>query len=156
MHQLRKGIKLKAVSQDKTPAEFALTPYEMLMDDIRRRKYKLNHVSVCAGSVKPDARDKILEFIRSRPPLKPVGERRLQPRRKESTAREIIMETIRDPARGQQALNKINRRPSTNNVLEEMKRRRRTGVIAEESPVKARPSRLVVREWWACYASFAG
>ena len=136
MQQLRQGIKLKKVSQDKTPAEFALTPYEMLMDDIRGRKYKLNHVEVEVEAVKTDARDKILEFIRSRPPLKPAGERRLKPRRKESTAREIILETIRDPAGGQQALKKINRRPSTNNLLEEMKKKRRHGVISEESPLR--------------------
>ena len=123
MQQLRRGIKLKKVSQDKTPAEFALTPYEMLMDDIRGRKYKLNHVEVEAA-VKTDARDKILEFIRSRPPLRPVGERSLKPRRKESTARELILETIRDPAGGQRALRKINRRPSSNNVLEDMKKKR--------------------------------
>ena len=135
MQQLRQGIKLKKVSQDKTPAEFALTPYEMLMDDIRGRKYKLNHVEV-EEAVTTDARDKILEFIRSRPPLKPAGERRLKPRRKESTAREIILETIRDPAGGQLALKKINRRPSTNNLLEEMKKKRRHGVILEESPLK--------------------
>ena len=138
MQQLRQGIKLKKVSQDKTPAEFALTPYEMLMDDIRGRKYKLNHVEVeVEAAVTTDARDKILEFIRSRPPLKPAGERRLKPRRKESTAREIIMETIRDPAGGQLSLKKINRRPSTNNLLEEMKKKRRHGVILEESPLKA-------------------
>ena len=139
MQQLRQGIKLKKVSQDKTPAEFALTPYEMLMDDIRGRKYKLNHVEAEAfpAAVKTDARDKILEFIRSRPPLRPVGERRLKPVRKESTAREIILETIRDPAAGQQTLKKIYRRPSTNNMLEEMKKKRRHGVISEESPVKA-------------------
>ena len=136
MQQLRRGIKLKKVSQDKTPAEFALTPYEMLMDDIRGRKYKLNHVEVEAA-VKTDARDKILEFIRSRPPLRPVGERSLKPRRKESTARELILETIRDPAGGQRALRKINRRPSSNNVLEDMKKKRRQGVILEESPLRA-------------------
>ena len=101
--------------------------------------------------MKTDARDKILEFIRSRPPLRPVGERSLKPRRKESTARELILETIRDPAGGQRALRKINRRPSSNNVLEDMKKKRRQGVILEESPLRAerkssRLPRLTVTE----------
>ena len=146
MQQLRQGIKLKKVSEDKTPCEFALTPYEMLMDDIRSCKYKLNHVEVHPKKVTTDARDKILEFIRSRPPLKPVADRRMAPRRrKESTAREIVMEEIRDPARGQNTLKKIDRRPSRNNLVEEMKKKRRQGVIAEESPVKTRPRALELR-----------
>ena len=144
MQQLRQGIKLKKVTQDKTLCEFALTPYEMLMDDIRSCNYKLNHVEVPQKRVSTDARNTILEFIRSRPPLKPVGERRLPPRRrKESTAREIILEDIRDPARGRQTLRKVVRRPSSNNLVEEMKRKRRQGVSLEESPVKSekRPTR---------------
>jgi spire-like protein len=35
MHALRQGVKLKKTNFSKTPIEFALTPYEMLMDDIR-------------------------------------------------------------------------------------------------------------------------
>ena len=56
--------------------EYALTPYEILMDDIRSRRYKLNKVMVdgeLPPRVKKDAHDIILEFIRSRPPLKPVS-----------------------------------------------------------------------------------
>ena len=53
---------------------------------------KLNPVQV-PPKVKTDAREKILEFIRSRPPLKPASERILPPReRKESTAKELILE----------------------------------------------------------------
>ena len=145
MRQLRQGIKLKKVTYDRTPREFALTPYEILMDDIRSCKYQLKPIDVHPKKVEKDARDRILEFIRSRPPLKPAGERRLKARvRKESTARELILENIRDPAGGRQNLKKTDRRPSRNNVLEEMKRKRRHGVIGDESPVKAdpRPSTL--------------
>ena len=46
------------------------------------------------------------------------------------------MEDIRDGA-GKQSLRRIERKPSKNNVLEDLKRRRRVGVIAEESPVKS-------------------
>lgn len=141
MHQLRQGIKLKKVEFSKTPTEFALTPYEMLMDDIRSARFKLHHIDTPpTRRVNSDAREQILDFIRSRPPLKPASQRVLQPRRrKESTARELILENIRDGS-GKQTLRKIERRPSKNNVLEEMKKKRRVAVIAEESPVLSSPS----------------
>ena len=41
---LRTGVKLKKVNLSKTPIEFELTPYEILMDDIRARNYKLRKV----------------------------------------------------------------------------------------------------------------
>ena len=136
MTQLRQGIKLKKVEYSKTPTEFALTPYEMLMDDIRSRRIKLHHVEPQRmRSVSSDTRDQILEFIRSRPPLRPVSQRVLQPRRrKESSARELILETIRDGS-GKQKLKKIERKPSKNNILEDIRRKRRVAVIAEETPV---------------------
>ncbi len=77
MHDLRNGVKLKKTNYTKTPIEYELTPYEMLMDDIRSRRYKLNHVSstemATPAKAKRDAHDIILDFIRSRPPLKPVS-----------------------------------------------------------------------------------
>ena len=76
MNELRHGVKLKKTNFTKTPIEYALTPYEMLMDNIRSRRYKLNKVMVdgqLPPKVKKDAHDVILEFIRSRPPLKPVS-----------------------------------------------------------------------------------
>ena len=45
MHELRQGVKLKKTSYTKTPIEYELTPYEILMDDIRSRRYKLNKVN---------------------------------------------------------------------------------------------------------------
>merc|ERR1719147_104642 len=75
MSQLRRGIRLKKVDYSRTPAEFEMTPYEMLMDDVRTKKYRLCPVATKPRSEKvhTDARDIILEFIRSRPPLKPVS-----------------------------------------------------------------------------------
>ena len=35
MQQLRQGIKLKEVNFSKTASEFGMTPYEMLLEDIR-------------------------------------------------------------------------------------------------------------------------
>ena len=47
MRQLRHGIKLKKVEQiEITPAEYELTPYEMLMEDIRSHRYSLNKIMV--------------------------------------------------------------------------------------------------------------
>ena len=78
MFQLREGVKLKKTNYTKTPIEYELTPYEMLMDDIRSRRYKLNKVMVngeIPPKIKKDAHNVILEFIRSRPPLRPVSEK---------------------------------------------------------------------------------
>jgi spire-like protein len=75
IHELRHGVKLKKVDYSHTPIEYELTPYEILMDDIRSRRYKLNKVMVDGDiphRIKKDAHAIILEFIRSRPPLRKV------------------------------------------------------------------------------------
>lgn len=75
IRELRHGVKLKKVVYSRTPIEYELTPYEILMDDIRSRRYKLNKVMIngnIPAPVKKDAHAIILEFIRSRPPLKKV------------------------------------------------------------------------------------
>lgn len=48
IQQLRQGVKLKKVdpAQIHHPIEYELTPYEMLLDDIRSRRYKLRQVMV--------------------------------------------------------------------------------------------------------------
>ncbi|KAF3833871.1 hypothetical protein F7725_025075 [Dissostichus mawsoni] len=79
MRDLRDGVKLKKVHErqyNPLPIEYQLTPYEMLMDDIRSQRYKLRKVMV-NGNIPPrlkkSAHEIILEFIRSRPPLNPVS-----------------------------------------------------------------------------------
>merc|ERR1719400_1232709 len=94
MGELRTGIKLKKVSFSKTPSEFGLTPYEMLMSDIRKQSVKLNPTKI-PPKVKTDAKDIILEFIRSRPPLRKASNRKLKPRVKKTTPMEDLMEEIR-------------------------------------------------------------
>ncbi|XP_034735692.1 protein spire homolog 2 [Etheostoma cragini] len=85
MKELRQGVKLKKVQEQPfnlLPTEFSLTPFEMLMQDIRTRKFQLRKVMVDSDiptSVKRNAHELILDFIRSRPPLKPVSERSLPP-----------------------------------------------------------------------------
>ncbi|XP_068169087.1 protein spire homolog 2 [Antennarius striatus] len=85
MKELRQGVKLKKVQEqpfNPLPTEFSLTPFEMLMQDIRARKFQLRKVMVGGDiptRVKRNAHELILDFIRSRPPLKPVSERSLPP-----------------------------------------------------------------------------
>ncbi|XP_042893935.1 protein spire-like isoform X2 [Penaeus japonicus] len=99
MRQLREGVKLKKVEYSYAPIEYALTPYEMLMEDIRSRRYTLNKVMVNGDippRVKKDAHTIILDFIRSRPPLRKASERKLlPPPRKISSPMELLMESIR-------------------------------------------------------------
>ena len=39
-------MRLKKTEYTRTPIEFELTPYEILMDDIRSKRYKLNKVKI--------------------------------------------------------------------------------------------------------------
>ncbi|CAG4976203.1 unnamed protein product [Parnassius apollo] len=93
--ELRMGVKLKKVNYSRTPIEYELTPYEILMDDIRSRRYTLRKVDgAIPQSVKKDAHAMILDFIRSRPPLRKASERKLPPVRREVTPREQLLASI--------------------------------------------------------------
>ncbi|XP_061529727.1 protein spire homolog 1 isoform X4 [Phycodurus eques] len=102
MRDLREGVKLKKVQErqyDPLPTEYQLTPYEMLMNDIRSKRYKLRKVMV-KGDIPPrlkkSAHEVILEFIRSRPPLNPVSARKLKPpTQPPPTLHERILEEIK-------------------------------------------------------------
>ena len=79
MRELRQGVTLRHVKFEKLPAvSYELTPYEMILNDIRYKRYSLSPVSITA-EVKKDAHDVILEFIRSRPPLSKSSERKMNP-----------------------------------------------------------------------------
>ncbi|XP_074593095.1 protein spire homolog 2-like [Brevipalpus obovatus] len=101
IHELRNGVKLRKVDLSEKPSiEFEMTPYEMLLDDIRSRRYKLNKVllngSMSTRVTHKDAHDLIMEFIRSRPPLVPVSNRKLPPPKpKEPTMFDRLLESIR-------------------------------------------------------------
>uniref|UniRef100_A0A4W5R428 Spire-type actin nucleation factor 1a n=1 Tax=Hucho hucho TaxID=62062 RepID=A0A4W5R428_9TELE len=82
MGDLRNGVKLKKVQERQyspLPTEFQLSPYEMLMDAIRLKRYKLRNVMLLQlnGDIPPrlkkSAHEVIMDFIRSRPPLNPVS-----------------------------------------------------------------------------------
>ncbi|KAM3918810.1 protein spire homolog 2 isoform 1-T1 [Leptodactylus fuscus] len=102
MRDLRHGVQLKKVREktfNSLPTEYELTPFEMLMQDIRARNYKLRKVMVGGDippKVKKDAHELILDFIRSRPPLKPVSKRNLPPLPlKQRSLHEKILEEIK-------------------------------------------------------------
>ncbi|XP_066591675.1 protein spire isoform X2 [Prorops nasuta] len=105
--ELRRGVKLKKVEANLSSRssmrnknrgeEFELTPYEILMDDIRERRYRLRKTPLPNPNLRKDAHTVILDFIRSRPPLKKASDRKLPPLQKESTLRELLMESIKKP-----------------------------------------------------------
>ncbi|XP_034467116.1 protein spire homolog 1 isoform X2 [Hippoglossus hippoglossus] len=102
MRNLREGVKLKKVQErqyNPLPIEYQLTPYEMLMDDIRFQRFKLRKVmvnGVIPPRLKKSAHEVILEFIRSRPPLNPVSARKLKPQTQQPpTLHERILEEIK-------------------------------------------------------------
>ncbi|KAF5275580.1 hypothetical protein FQA39_LY06692 [Lamprigera yunnana] len=106
--ELRKGVKLRKVHYSRAPIEYELTPYEILMKDIRIGRYNLRKVMVEGNipyKVTKDAHTIILEFIRSRPPLKKASDRKLPPQTRLLTPREQLMNSIR---KGQQ-LRPVNR-----------------------------------------------
>ena len=62
IRELRNGVKLKHVSENdvRRPLyEFALTPYEILMDDIRSKRWNLNKVVPDNMADHPDGAKKV-------------------------------------------------------------------------------------------------
>lgn len=97
--ELRLGVKLKKVNYTRAPIEYELTPYEILMKDIRSCRYSLRKIMVDGNPpsrVSKDAHALILEFIKSRPPLKKASERKLAPYSRKLTPREQLMNSIRN------------------------------------------------------------
>ncbi|XP_042095232.1 protein spire homolog 1 isoform X6 [Ovis aries] len=137
MRDLRNGVKLKKVQErqyNPLPIEYQLTPYEMLMDDIRSRRYTLRKVMV-NGDIPPrlkkSAHEIILDFIRSRPPLNPASARKLKPTPpRPRSLHERILEEIK-------AERKL--RP----VSPEETRRSRLEVTTTESPKNVAESSMV-------------
>eukprot|EP00092_Neocalanus_flemingeri_P000861 GFUD01000918.1.p1 GENE.GFUD01000918.1~~GFUD01000918.1.p1 ORF type:complete len:612 (+),score=113.89 GFUD01000918.1:56-1891(+) len=116
MGELRSGIKLRKVDYSRTPTEFSMTPYEMLMDEVQSKKIVLKK-PVFPVHVEKAARDQILDFIRSRPTLKPAAERKLNEPTPDECPAEILMNEIRG-GRARQSLRRT-------------KVRRKKGVVDE-------------------------
>eukprot|EP00095_Tigriopus_kingsejongensis_P011473 maker-scaffold626_size122949-snap-gene-0.27 protein:Tk11473 transcript:maker-scaffold626_size122949-snap-gene-0.27-mRNA-1 annotation:"spire " len=145
IRDLRHGVKLKETSFTKTPVEYELSPYEILMDDIRSRRYTLNKIMVngeIPQTIKQDAHDIILEFIRSRPPLRPASKRAIKPLRRESTPVEQLMESIRN-SRARSSLRKTPG-PMPRRKFASVHERSRTFVsgdmASKRGPILSRPS----------------
>uniref|UniRef100_A0A672T4N8 Protein spire homolog 1-like n=1 Tax=Sinocyclocheilus grahami TaxID=75366 RepID=A0A672T4N8_SINGR len=94
---LRPLAKRLTVSKCPQPAE--TPPFNQLLRDIQCRRYTLRKVQltdVGDGQRKLDPHQTLLEFIRSRPKLRPVSERRIGLKPKEQISRhELLMEEIR-------------------------------------------------------------
>ncbi|KAM4691953.1 protein spire homolog 1-like [Rhinophrynus dorsalis] len=97
--ELRLGIRLrnaKERSYDELPVESSLTPYELLMNDIRSKKYKLREVKDSEKNRTSDSNENfIMDFIRSQP-LRPASERKLKERsQEEPSLHELLMNEIK-------------------------------------------------------------
>lgn len=101
IHELRNGVKLRKVSDHpyvvRRHIEYELTPFEILLDQIRAKKYQLKKLdkSMVIEQKSNNARDIILEFIRSRPPLKKSSLRKLKPRNIKLNMHDQLMISIR-------------------------------------------------------------
>ncbi|XP_044155612.1 protein spire homolog 1-like [Bufo gargarizans] len=86
MNELRVGISLRSFDQRSytaRPVEYTLTPYELLMDDIRSKRYVLRPVKECDQNKSSRSEDNfILDLIRTHT-LKPASERKLKERSQE-------------------------------------------------------------------------
>ncbi|XP_075702782.1 protein spire homolog 1-like [Rhinoderma darwinii] len=83
MTELRLGVSLRSVdrwSYAALPVEYELTPYELLMNDIRSQRHHLRPVKECDQSKSSRSEDDvILDLIRTHT-LKPASERKLKER----------------------------------------------------------------------------
>uniref|UniRef100_H2ZQL7 KIND domain-containing protein n=1 Tax=Ciona savignyi TaxID=51511 RepID=H2ZQL7_CIOSA len=118
LDQLRKGVtRLKKVEQQtRNSVEYELTPYEILMEDIRQKKYTLKKVTqfeLLPPQVKKSAHDVILEFIRSRPNLSPAHQRILAPTPPRSKSlHEQLIEQIHEQAVPLRSIDNLSIKPS--------------------------------------------
>ncbi|KAK9953828.1 hypothetical protein ABG768_015950 [Culter alburnus] len=99
--ELSRGVELqplaKRVTLTKCPLPAETPPFNQLLRDIQCRRYTLRKVQdVGDGQRKPDPHQTLLEFIRSRPKLRPASERKMGLKPKEqSSLHELLMEEIR-------------------------------------------------------------
>ncbi|KAG8447144.1 hypothetical protein GDO86_014558 [Hymenochirus boettgeri] len=78
------------------PTVYELTPYELLMDDIRAKRYTLREVKDNRKNIMSDSTENfIMNFIRSQP-LRPASERKLKERsQEEPSLHELLMTEIK-------------------------------------------------------------
>lgn len=96
MLDLRHGVSLKHImSHPPTPVQFEYTPYEMLLNDIQKKKFKLKKVPDISETLRKTTHDVILDFIRSRPPLTASSKRKLSEKPHSQNTHELLMNEIR-------------------------------------------------------------
>ncbi|XP_072269805.1 protein spire homolog 1-like [Pyxicephalus adspersus] len=97
MNEMRIGMNLcrsRHRSYNAQPIEYELAPYELLMEDIRCRRYTLRKVQDCDQSKSSKSEDNIiLDLIRS---LKPASARKLREKpQEEPSLHELLMSEIK-------------------------------------------------------------
>uniref|UniRef100_A0A673M2D5 Protein spire homolog 1-like n=1 Tax=Sinocyclocheilus rhinocerous TaxID=307959 RepID=A0A673M2D5_9TELE len=105
--ELSRGVLLRPLAKrltvSKCPQPAETPPFNQLLRDIQFRRYTLRKVQltdVGDGQRKPDPHQTLLEFIRSRPKLRPASERRIGLKPKEQISlHELLMEEIRSTDR---------------------------------------------------------
>lgn len=103
---LRSGVTLRQIEtrHSPVPIQFELTPYEMLMQDIRSKNFSLKKTTDWVNGDLPlatrtNAHKIIMDFIRSRPSLKPTSKRRLKPKLPQPKSHhEKILDEIKKPS----------------------------------------------------------
>ncbi|XP_067303481.1 protein spire homolog 1 isoform X2 [Pseudorasbora parva] len=99
--ELSRGVVLQPLAKRATLTKSTLPdetpPFNQLLRDIQCRRYTLRKVQDVGDSQrKPDPHQTLLEFIRSRPKLRPASERKMRLKPKEqSSPHELLMEEIR-------------------------------------------------------------
>ncbi|XP_069809025.1 protein spire homolog 1-like [Dendropsophus ebraccatus] len=98
MNEVRLGVSLRRVDQrlyTALPLEYKLTPYELLMDDIRAKRYVLRPVKECDQNKSSKSEDAILDLIRTHT-LKPASARKLKERsQEEPSLHDLLMSEIK-------------------------------------------------------------
>jgi len=120
MDELRNGVKLRNVSMTEKHKEFSMTPYEMLMEDIRSRKAVLKPPNI-PTHVEIAARDQIMSFIKSKPTLKPVSERKLASPVHDETPAEKLMSDIRG-GKARQSLRRTRPKLKTSTLVQSLEK----------------------------------
>ncbi|KAL4655313.1 hypothetical protein GN956_G5884 [Arapaima gigas] len=100
VEELSRGVKLRP-SVDRlnlsAPLPVEHSPFKQLLEDIQLQRFKLRKVETVSNRHKwTDPHNSLLEFVRSRPKLKPASDRKLKTRPKEeASTHELLMEEIR-------------------------------------------------------------
>ena len=117
MEELRSGVALKKV-ETREIKPFLPTPHELLMTDIRSKKAVLKpSVALPLSSAEQAPRDQILDFIKSKPQLRPASERILASPVIAETPVEKLMSDIRT-GKARQSLRRTRSRVKTSTFVE--------------------------------------